>query len=66
MAGAETSIVLWLLMGAALLLTYWECRERGSRTKVMVWWMLFVFTLAHVIGYLILRFFIKPPDGSRS
>ena len=30
------SIVLWVLLVAALGLTYWECRERGYRLKVLL------------------------------
>ncbi len=53
------SIVLWVLLAAALGLTFWECRERGYRLKVMLWWMSFV-AITHVLGYIILRFFVRP------
>lgn len=55
------SLVLWLLLVGALGLTVWECRERGYRTIVMLWWVSFVL-ITHVLGYVILRFFVRPPD----
>ncbi|MCQ3814113.1 MAG: hypothetical protein KTU85_06810 [Acidimicrobiia bacterium] len=56
---AARSWVLWLLLLAVLLLTLWECRERGYRLTVMLWWMSFV-ALTHAVGYLILRL-VRPP-----
>ena len=53
------SIVLWVLLVAALGLTYWECRERGYRLKVLLWWMSFV-AITHVLGYIILRLLARP------
>ncbi len=58
---SEVLWAMWMLLVGVMGLTFWECRERGYRRKVTIWWMLFVFTLAHVIGYLILRFAVKPP-----
>ncbi len=55
------SLVLWILLVAAVGLTVWECRERGYRTMVMLWWVSIV-TLTHVLGYIVLRFFVRPPD----
>ena len=55
------SLVLWILLAAAVGLTWWECRERGYRLKVMLWWMSFV-AITHVVGYLILRFAVRPPQ----
>ena len=52
--GVAQSAVLWLLLLGALGLTYWECRERGYRLKVLLWWVSFV-ALTHVVGYLVLR-----------
>lgn len=55
------SLVLWLLLVGAVGLTVWECRERGYRTMVMLWWVSVV-TITHVLGYIVLRFFVRPPD----
>ena len=55
------SLVLWILLVGAIGLTVWECRERGYRTIVMLWWISFVL-ITHVVGYIILRFFVRPPD----
>ena len=55
------SLVLWILLVAAVGLTVWECRERGYRTMVMLWWVSIV-TLTHVLGYIVLRFVVRPPD----
>ena len=55
------SLVLWLLLVGAMGLTVWECRERGYRTIVMLWWISFVL-ITHVLGYMVLRFFVRPPD----
>ena len=57
---ARRSIVLWVLLAVAVALTVWECRERGYRTKVTLWWASFV-AMTHVVGYLVLRFFVRPP-----
>ncbi len=55
------SLVLWILLVGAVGLTVWECRERGYRTMVMLWWVSVV-ALTHVLGYIVLRFFVRPPD----
>ena len=55
------SLVLWLLLVGAVGLTVWECRERGYRTMVMLWWVSVV-AITHVLGYVVLRFFVRPPD----
>ncbi len=52
---------LWILLVGAVGLTFWECHERGYRPRVVLWWMTFV-GLTHVLGYLILRFIVRPPD----
>ena len=39
---ARQSRVLWVLLAAAVGLTFWECRERGYRTKITLWWVTFV------------------------
>ena len=58
--GAGQSTVLWILLAAAVGLTFWECRERGYRLKVLLWWVSLV-AISHVPGYIILRFFVRPP-----
>lgn len=62
----QDSPLLLVLLLVTLGLTYWECRERRYRTKIMWWWMLFVFTLAHVIGYIILRFLVPSKSKNES
>lgn len=57
---ARRSIVLWALLIVAMGLTFWECRDRGYRARVTLWWVTFV-AIVHVIGYLVLRFFVRPP-----
>ena len=58
--GARGNLVLWIILAAAVGLTFWECRERGYRLKVMLWWISFV-AITHVVGYIILRFLVRPP-----
>ncbi len=52
--GIAQSVMLWLLLAGAVALTLWECRERGYRLKVLLWWVSFV-ALTHVVGYIVLR-----------
>lgn len=59
---ARSNIILWIMLAAAVGLTVWECRERGYRTMVLLWWVSFV-AITHVLGYIILRFFVRPPRG---
>lgn len=54
------NLVLWILLLAAVGLTWWECRERGYRTMVTLWWISFV-AITHVLGYIVLRFLVRPP-----
>lgn len=58
-SGISSSGVLWFLLAGALGLTFWECRERGYRFKVLLWWMTVVF-ITHVAGYVVLRL-TRPP-----
>ncbi len=58
--GARGNLVLWIMLAAAVGLTFWECRERGYRLKVMLWWISFV-AITHVVGYIVLRFLVRPP-----
>ena len=57
------SLVLWILLVAAVGLTVWECRERGYRVHVMLWWVSVV-AITHVLGYIVLRFFVRPPEAA--
>ena len=59
-ADPGNNLVLWLLLVGAMGLTWWECREREYRTIAILWWVSFV-TITHVLGYLILRFAVRPP-----
>ena len=58
---AAGNFVLWILLAAAVGLTFWECRERGYRPVVVLWWMSLV-AITHVPGYIVLRFFVRPPS----
>ena len=55
------SLPLWILLVAAVGLTVWECRERGYRVHILLWWVSVV-AITHVLGYIVLRFFVRPPD----
>lgn len=57
------NLLLWILLVAAVGLTFWECRERGYRPRAVVWWLTFV-AITHVVGYIVLRFFVRPPSKS--
>ncbi len=61
---ARLSVVLWLLLAAALMLTFWECKERGYRRKVTLWWLSFV-AITHVVGYIILRLVRAPKNAAK-
>lgn len=61
--GVRGNLLLWILLAAAVGLTFWECRERGYRTRAVVWWLTFV-AITHVVGYIVLRFFVRPPAKS--
>ena len=55
-----SDIVLWILLAGAVGLTFWECRERGYRLKITLWWISLV-AITHVLGYIVLRFLVRPP-----
>jgi len=57
LAGAETSLVLMLLLLAGLALTAWEAHEQQMDRKTATWWMLLVL-LIHVVGYVAMRIFV--------
>lgn len=52
--GAERSVVLWVTLGLALVLTVWEVWEQEFSRRLSLWWVLLVL-LTHVPGYLGLR-----------
>ena len=56
------SLVLWILLAGAVGLTWWECRERQYRLTVTLWWISVV-AITHVVGYVVLRFLVRPPRG---
>ena len=60
---ARNNLVLWILLAAAVGLTFWECRERGYRPMITLWWVSFV-AITHVAGYIILRFFVRSPRNA--
>ena len=55
-----SDIVLWVLLAGAVGLTWWECRERHYRLTVTLWWVSVV-AITHVLGYIVLRFLVRPP-----
>ncbi len=57
LAGAETSVVLTLLLFAAVGLAVWETREQKLDLQTSAWWVLLVL-LVHVLGYLALRVWV--------
>lgn len=59
-ANPGENFALWILLVGAMGLTWWECREREYRTIATLWWVSFV-TITHVLGYIILRFLVRPP-----
>ena len=68
LADAEQSVVLNLLLVAAIGLTYWETRELGLDGRRSLWWVLAV-ALGHVPAYLALRvwaFLQRRGDGASS
>ena len=53
---------MWILLAGAVGLTFWECRERGYRPKITLWWISVV-AITHVVGYIVLRFIPSPRRG---
>ena len=52
--GAQQSAVLFLLLVAALGLTWWEARQQDFDRRLAFWWISVV-GMTHVLGYLALR-----------
>jgi|TARA_B100001105_G_scaffold24051_1_gene16963 hypothetical protein len=56
--GAHQSAVLFLLLVAALGLTWWEARQQKFDTRLTFWWISVV-GMTHVLGYLALRLWVS-------
>ena len=56
--GAQQSAVLFLLLVAALGLTWWEARQQKFDTRLTFWWISVV-GMTHVLGYLALRLWVS-------
>lgn len=65
--GAQRSVVLWVLLAAAIVLTIWEVKEQGFDRRRSIWWLLLV-VMTHVVGYLALRIYavIRPGVNTES
>ena len=57
MIDAEQSSVLFLLLVAALGLTWWEARQQDFDRRLAFWWISVV-GMTHVLGYLALRLWV--------
>ena len=55
--GAQQSAVLFLLLVAALGLTWWEARQQDFDRRLTFWWISVV-GMTHVLGYLALRLWV--------
>jgi|TARA_Y100001001_G_scaffold21485_1_gene18471 hypothetical protein len=55
--GAQQSTVLFLLLVAALGLTWWEARQQDFDRRLAFWWISVV-GMTHVLGYLALRLWV--------
>ena len=62
--GAHRSGFLFLLLLAALGLTFWEARQQGFDRRLTLWWVSVV-GMTHVLGYLALRIWVarRGTDG---
>ena len=56
--GAQQSAVLFLLLVAALGLTWWEARQQDFDNRLTFWWISVV-GMTHVLGYLALRVWVS-------
>ena len=65
LAGAETSVVLALLLLGGLALTAWEAHDQEMDRKTAVWWLLLVL-LIHVVGYVAMRVFIATRSNNET
>tara|TARA_Y100000590_G_scaffold380752_1_gene449294 strand:+ start:954 stop:1178 length:225 start_codon:yes stop_codon:yes gene_type:complete len=66
--GAHRSGFLFLLLLAALGLTFWEARHQGYDRRLTLWW-LSVVGMTHVLGFLALRIWVArsgSPGGGAS
>lgn len=58
----SSNLMLWVLLALAIVLTFWECRSRGYRAAVTLWWVCLT-ALVHAPAFLVLRFLVKPPHA---
>ena len=61
MMGAQQSTVLFLLLVAALGLTWWEARQQDFDRRLAFWWISVV-GMTHVLGYLALRAWVASSE----
>ena len=59
--GAQQSAVLFLLLVAALGLTWWEARQQDFDRRLAFWWISVV-GMTHVLGYLALRVWVASSE----
>ena len=59
--GAQQSTVLFLLLVAALGLTWWEARQQDFDRRLTFWWISVV-GMTHVLGYLALRAWVASSE----
>ena len=57
MMGAQQSAVLFVLLLAAIGLTWWEARQQDFDRRLTFWWISVV-GMTHVLGYLALRLWV--------
>ena len=55
--GAQQSAVLFVLLLAAIGLTWWEARQQDFDRRLTFWWISVV-AMTHVLGYLALRLWV--------
>ncbi len=55
--GAQQSAVLFVLLLAAIGLTWWEARQQDFDRRLTFWWISVV-GMTHVLGYLALRLWV--------
>jgi hypothetical protein len=55
--GAQQSALLFVLLLAAIGLTWWEARQQDFDRRLTFWWISVV-GMTHVLGYLALRLWV--------
>ena len=58
---AHQSGFLFLLLLAAIGLTFWEARQQGFDRRLTLWWIAVV-GMTHVLGYLALRAWVAAKE----